>query len=314
MPEPVHAIRQFNRFYTRRIGVLQEGLLDSDFSLTEARVFYELATRDRTTAAELGAELALDAGYLSRILTSFGRRGLLRKQRSQEDGRQSLLSLTAKGKAAFQSLNAQSNRDVAAMIDSLSNTQRKALVDAMQTIQAVLAPAESRREPYVLRPHQPGDLGWVVHRHGVIYAREYGFNEEFEALVAEIVAKFAREFDPKYDRCWISERDGDILGFIFLVKEDSKSKGAPKVAKLRLFLVEASARGQGVGRRLVQECVRFARQAGYRKIKLWTQDDLYAARHLYKEAGFRLTHSEKHHSFGKNLVAETWELNLDKTP
>jgi DNA-binding MarR family transcriptional regulator/N-acetylglutamate synthase-like GNAT family acetyltransferase len=300
----VAAVRGFNRFYTQKIGVLAEGLLDSRFSLTEGRVLYELAHRERPTATELGANLGLDAGYLSRILRRFEQGGLLARATSKADGRQSLLALTAKGRAAFAPLDSRSRQQIGAMLGTLGAPDQARLAAAMATITRLLDANSPTGLPYLLRPHRPGDMGWVVHRHGALYAREYGFDERFEALVAEIVAKFIAHFDPKKERCWIAERDGEIIGSVFLVK---KSK---TVAKLRLLLVEPSARGLGLGSRLVEECVRFARQAGYRRITLWTNDILHAARHIYVKANFRKVASERHHSFGHDLVGETWELTL----
>jgi DNA-binding MarR family transcriptional regulator/GNAT superfamily N-acetyltransferase len=301
-------VRHFNRFYTRQMGLLQEGLLDTPFSLTEARLLYELAQRDRTTAARLGSDLGLDAGYLSRILGGFEKRKLVEKTPCESDRRQSLLTLTRHGRKAFVPLEARSVAEVAAMLSTLPEAGQRRLISAMRTIQNLLsAPPESARAdrvPYLLRPHQPGDMGWVVHRHGVLYAQEYGYDENFEALVAEIVAKFIQHYDAGRERCWIAERDGEIVGSVFLVAE-SKT-----VAKLRLLLVEPSARGLGIGARLVSECIRFARQAGYKKIVLWTQSELDAARHVYKKAGFRVIEKKRHHSFSKDLTAETWELAL----
>jgi DNA-binding MarR family transcriptional regulator len=301
----VEAVRRFSRFYTRKIGILQQGAYHSPFSLTQVRVLYELAHRDRCTATDLCGDLGLDPGYLSRILSDFGKRGFLRKSRSATDGRQSLLSLSVRGRKVFAPLDERSAEEVGAMLRPLSLAGRKALVAAAQSVERLLGnPAAQDKSSYLLRTHQPGDMGWVVHRHGVLYAREYGYDEQFEALVASIVAKFIRHFDSRRERCWIAEKDGENVGSIFLVK---KSK---TVAKLRLLLVEPSARGLGIGARLVSECVRFAREAGYRKITLWTQDDLHAARHLYRQAGFRPVHKERHHSFGCDLVAETWDLDL----
>lgn len=303
----VEGIRRFSRFYTRKLGILQQGAYHSPFSLAEVRVLYELAHRDETTASVLRAELGLDAGYLSRMLGGFKKRGYLQKKASRDDRRQSLLSLSAAGRKAFAPLDRRSAAEVGAMLEPLSAGERKQVAAAMETLELLLGPREKDgREPYVLRPHQPGDMGWVVHRHGALYWQEYRYDEQFEAVVAEIVADFLRHFDARRERCWIAERKGEIAGSIFLVKK-SKTE-----AKLRLLLVEPSARGLGIGRRLVSECVRFARQTGYRKITLWTQDDLYAARHLYREAGFRVVHKEPHHSFGRDLVAETWELDLTK--
>jgi DNA-binding MarR family transcriptional regulator/N-acetylglutamate synthase-like GNAT family acetyltransferase len=300
----VAAVRGFNRFYTQKIGVLSEGLLKSRFSLTEARVLYELTHRERPTATELCGDLGLDAGYLSRILRRFEQQGLIARTASRDDARQSLLTLTAKGRAAFAPLDARSRREIGALMNGLGEPDQARLAAAMATVERLLGARRQNEAPYLLRPHQPGDIGWVVHRHGALYAQEYGFDERFEALVAEIVAKFIARFDSKKERCWIAERDGAIIGSVFLVK---KSKTA---AKLRLLLVEPSARGLGLGARLVEECLRFARQAGYRKITLWTNDVLHAARHIYVKAGFRKVGSERHHSFGHDLVGETWELTL----
>ena len=303
----VEAVRHFNRFYTRRIGVLQEGLLQSPFSLAQARVLYELAHRENPAASALARDLGLDAGYLSRILKGFGKRGLVRKSRSESDARQSILSLTAKGRRAFAALDAQSSEEVRDMAGELAPAGRGQLEGAMQTIERLLGGhtmGAPLAVPYVLRPHQPGDMGWVAHRHGVLYAREYGWDESFEALVAEIAAKFIRKFDPQRERCWMAERAGEVVGSVFLVK---RSKN---VAQLRLLLVEPCARGLGIGRRLVEECIRFARQRGYRKIMLWTNDVLTAARAIYERAGFQLVEESRHHSFGKDLVGQNWELDL----
>ena len=299
-------VRRFNRFYTKQIGVLEEGLLSSPFSLTEVRVLYEIVYRKDSTAVELCRELALDPGYLSRILRSFEKRGLITRTRSTADARQSHLSLTPKGRKVFDPLEARSNQQVAAMLDKVSPSRQKQMVEAMHTIESAIGPDQASAQPaYILRPHQPGDMGWVVHRHGALYWKEYGYDEHFEALVAEIVAEFIQKFDARRERCWIAEKDGEILGSIFVV---AKSK---TVAKLRLLLVEPFARGLGIGRRLVEECVRFARQAGYKKIVLWTQSELPAARHLYQEAGFHLIAKQRHRSWGRDdLVAETWEMKL----
>lgn len=300
----IGAVRRFNRFYTKQIGLLNEGLLRSPFSLTEARVIYELAHHEKATATELGHELGLDAGYLSRILRSFKKRGLIEKQPSETDGRQSLLWLAEQGQEAFATLNARSHREIEAMLNQLSMEEQNRLVEAMHTIEGLLGAQPEPKVPYILRPHQPGDMGWVVHRHGVLYAQEYGWDEQFEALVADIVAKFIQNYDPKRERCWIAEKDGENVGSVFLVKRSDT------VAKLRLLLVEPKARGLGIGTRLVNECIRFARQAGYSKITLWTQSVLLAARHIYQKAGFQLVHEGAHHSFGHDLVEETWELAL----
>lgn len=300
----VDAVRSFNRFYTTQIGVLREGLLGSPFSLTEVRVLYELAHRERPTAAELGRELGLDAGYLSRILRNFERRGFVVKARSKVDGRQSLLSLTAQGRRAFAPLNARAHDEVAAILGRLTVPEQGRLIEAMRAIEMLLGARPEPKVPYLLRPHQPGDMGWIIHRHGALYAQEYGWDETFEALVAQIAAKFIQRFDPKRGRCWIAEREGEIVGSVFLVQK-SKTAG-----QLRLMYVEPKARGLGIGSRLADECVRFARHVGYRKVVLWTNSVLVAARHIYQKAGFRLVHSEQHHSFGHDLIGETWELTL----
>jgi DNA-binding MarR family transcriptional regulator/GNAT superfamily N-acetyltransferase len=305
-PNPrVQAVRSFNRFYTRQIGVLRDGLLKSPFSLSEVRVLYEIAHREKATASDLCKELDLDPGYLSRILSNFEKRRLIGKAPSKTDGRQSLLSLTRQGKETLAPLETRSNEEVEAMLRRLSQGDQKRLVETMHCIERLLSPAlESPKAPYLLRTHQPGDMGWVVHRHGVLYSQEYGYDERFEALIAEIVAGFIQHFDPKRERCWIAEKDGEIVGSVFLVKKTKT------VAKLRLLLVEPAARGLGVGKRLVAECVRFAHQAGYKKITLWTQSELPAARRIYEQAGFQLIEKKPHHSWGRDLVSETWELKL----
>ena len=298
----VGVVRRFNRFWTRQIGVLGEGYLESPFSLTEVRVLYELAHREETTASELGEELGLDAGYLSRLLRGFEKHGLIHKRPSEADGRRRLLRLSARGREAFAPLDARSRNDIGAMLGGMSIAGQERLVE-MRTIEGLLSVRPEPVIPYLLRSHWPGDMGWVVHRHGVLYASEYGWDERFEALVAEIVAKFIRQYDPRLERCWIAERDGEIVGCVFLVRESEE------IAKLRLLLVEPKARGLGIGSRLVEECIRFARQAGYRKITLWTNDVLHSAR-IYEAMGFRLVHEQPHHSFGRDLVGQTWELML----
>src|ERR1700677_3097928 len=305
-PDRVDSVRRFNRFYTRQIGLLGDRYLDSPFTLAEVRVLYELAHRNAPTAAEIGKALALDPGYLSRMLSSFRKRKFLARKTSENDARQSHLSLTKKGQAAFRALEAKSAAGVSKMIGRLSSAEQNRLTSAMGTIESLFGERTEPKTPYLLRAHQPGDMGWVVHRHGVLYAEEYGFDERFEALVAQIAAEFIQKFDAKRERCWIAERDGAIVGSVFLVRKSDR------VAKLRLLLVEPSARGLGIGRRLVEECVRFARQAGYRSITLWTQSTLDAARHIYRQAGFRVVKREKHASFGHSLVGETWELGLSQ--
>lgn len=300
----IEAVRRFSRFYTRRIGVLREGLLDSPFSLTTARLIYELAHHEETSATALAEELALDPGYVSRLLRRLHEQGLLEKRRSADDGRVTLLSLTQAGEDAFSQLNAASQSQVEGMLSALSETDQERLVRAMDTIQRLLGAQPEHKVPYILRPHQPGDMGWVVGRHAVLYNREYGWDEGFEALVAEIVAKFIQNFDPKGERCWIAEKEGENVGSVFLVRKSES------VAQLRLLLVEPQARGLGIGKRLVGECTRFARQVGYRTITLWTNDVLHAARHLYELEGYRLAREEPHHSFGHDLVGQFWELEL----
>ncbi len=302
---PIAAVRRFNRFYTRQIGLLDEGMLNSPFSLTQVRVLYELAQSDHSTAAELCRILGLDAGYLSRILVRFQKAGLIERLASLEDGRRTLLHLTKKGRKAFEPLNTRSDEQVGVMLGKLPPAKRTDLIQAMRRVESILSPRTGAPDPYVLRSHRPGDMGWVVHRHGVLYFEEYGYDERFEALVAEVATTFVLNFDARRDGCWIAERDGEIVGSIFLVR---KSK---TVAKLRLLLVEPAARGLGIGQSLVAECICFARRAGYRKIVLWTQSELRAARHLYQQAGFKLVEEKCHDSWSrKNLVSETWELAL----
>jgi DNA-binding MarR family transcriptional regulator/GNAT superfamily N-acetyltransferase len=300
----IGAVRRFNRLYTRRIGVLQDGFLKTPYSLAEARVLYELARRDKATATEIAAELGLDHGYLSRILRGFGERGLVVKTASPNDRRQSLLSLTAKGRMAFAPLDERSQNEVAAMIGALSVADQERVVAAMRTIEHSLCDASAPQVPYVLRPPRPGDMGWVVARHGVLYGEEHGWDERLEALTAEIVAAFVRNHDPKRERCWIAERDGENVGSVFLVRETDD------IARLRLLLVEPKARGLGIGARLVEETLRFAREARYRQVTLWTHSVLVAARRIYERAGFKLVATQEHDEFGKTLVGETWELDL----
>jgi DNA-binding MarR family transcriptional regulator/GNAT superfamily N-acetyltransferase len=300
----IAAIRGFNRFYTQKIGVLGGGLLGSPFSLTEARLLYELAQREGLTAAQLGRELGLDRGYLSRILSSFERQGLLDRTRSATDRRQSVLSLTPAGRAAFAPLDASSQREIADLLRDLTEGERTRLLAAMSTIEGLVGTKPDRATPFSLHPPRPGDMGWVIGRHGALYAEEYGLNAEFEALVAEIVVKFIRNFDPEREYCWIAEKDRCNAGSVFLVAETEMA------AKLRLLLVEPQARGLGIGERLVQECLRFARRARYRTVSLWTNSVLHAARRIYQRAGFRLIASQPHHSFGQSLIGETWELTL----
>jgi DNA-binding MarR family transcriptional regulator/GNAT superfamily N-acetyltransferase len=297
-------LRRFNRFYTQKIGVLVEGLLKSPFSLTEARVLYELTCEEQQTATRLATRLGLDPGYLSRILRSFERRGLIRRTLSQSDRRLGLLSLTAQGQTAFALLDARSHDQIGAMLHDLPEDEQIRLVAAARTIERLLDPAPEQRAPYLLRPHRPGDMGWITQRHGALYAWEYGWDLQFEALVAEIVAKFIRNFNPRRECCWIAEKGDENVGSVVLVEETETA------AKLRLLLVEPKARGLGIGARLVQECLRSARQAGYQTVRLWTNSVLVAARRLYEREGFRLIEAQPHFSFGHELISETWELAL----
>jgi DNA-binding MarR family transcriptional regulator/GNAT superfamily N-acetyltransferase len=310
----VDDVRRFNRFYTQHIGVLNEGFLDSPLSLTQGRVLYEIAHRDRPTATEIREALGLDAGYLSRILREFHRRGLVSTARARADGRQRLLTLTAAGRRMVATLDTRARRQIASLIGPRSAADQLHLVESMDTIRRVLAPpatAATRTETasattpgYTLRQHRPGDMGWVVHRHGVLYADEYGWDERFEGVVAGIVARFIERYDPTGERCWIAERDGAIVGSVFLVRHTKT------IAKLRLLYVEPSARGLGIGRRLVDECIAFARATGYRTITLWTNSILDAARHIYERAGFTRRSRERQHRFGRDHEFQTWTLDL----
>ena len=297
-------MRRFNRFYTRRIGALRGGYLGSPFPLPQARVLYELGQRGESTASELGAELDLDPGYLSRLLQGLRRQGLVQGEEAREDARRVRLSLTARGRKAFRQLDARSREEVAGMLGRLAAPEQSRLVGAMQAVESLLQQDSLAGQKISLRGHRPGDMGWVVHRHGALYFQEYGWDERFEALVAGIAKDFIDGFDPERERCWIAEMDGQPVGSVFLVKQ-SKS-----IAKLRLLLIEPRARGQGLGKRLVAECVAFARAKGYRKLVLWTQSNLAAARAIYKAAGFKRTKQERHSSFGYDLTGEYWELSL----
>lgn len=302
----VAAVRRFTRFYTRQIGLLQEGLLDSAFSLTEARVLYELAHREPTTATALAADLDLDAGYLSRILRRFGEAGLVGKKRAPNDARQSLIAITAKGRKAFAPLNKGSRDQVAAMLGRLDPSGQERVVAAMTTVEALLSPPAALAPPPVLllRPPHPGDMGWVTSANAALYAQEYGWDLAYEALVAKITAEFIENFDARRERCWIAEMDGERVGSVFVVRKTDA------IAKLRLLIIDPRARGLGLGKRLVDECLRFAKDAGYTSMTLWTQSILTAARAIYDRAGFRLVAEEPHHSFGVDLIGETWERDL----
>jgi DNA-binding MarR family transcriptional regulator/GNAT superfamily N-acetyltransferase len=300
----ISAVRAFNRFYTRKLGVLDQHLLQSPFSLSEARVLYELANREDPAAKEIGIELGLDPGYLSRIVQKFDEDGLITRKPLAADRRQFRLGLTARGRQAFAKLERSSHDEVAAMLSGLPGGERRRLVQAMTAIERLLGASGASPEPAMLRGHRAGDMGWVVQSHGALYAGEYGFDSAFEALVAEIVAKFLGSFDASRERCWIAEIDGAQVGSVFLVRHTDD------VAKLRLLLVDPAGRGQGLGQRLVTECIAFARTCGYRKIKLWTQSILVAARKIYQDSGFVKVASEPHRSFGQNLIGETWEREL----
>ncbi len=310
----VELIREFNRYYTRRIGVLHEGLLHTKFTLTESRLLWELAHHDGKTATDLSRELDLDAGYMSRLLRGLKERGLLKTTRAAADARHQHLSLTAAGRRAFAPLNTRSQADVTALLATLTEPQQQQLLQAMAQIEKLLGDGGERKAPYLLRAHRPGDIGWVISRHGALYADEFGWDASFEAMVARIAADFVDRFDAKREACWIAERDGANVGSVFLVQARDEKTQAPidGVAQLRMLLIEPSARGLGV--RLVDECERFARQAGHKKIVLWTNSLLLAARGIYTQAGYRLVASEPHHSFGHDLVGETWELLLDRKP
>lgn len=309
----ISAVRRFNRFYTRQIGVLRKGYLDSPYSLAEARVLYEIVQGDKLgaapTASDIGRVLDLDAGYLSRVLRNFEKRGLISRKTSKTDARQSHLALTARGRQAFAPLEQRSQDDVAAMLGTLEGSQQARLTAAMAEIETLLgaaAPAESGERPaYILRKPRHGDFGWIVTRHAQIYAEEYGWGDPFEGLCAQIVADFVNNYDPKLERCWIAELNGENVGCIMLVKDEE-----PGVARIRLLIVDPKARGLGLGARLTDECVAFARAAGYKKITLWTHSILIAARHCYEKAGFTLTSSEKRHTWGQDVVAEFWDLTL----
>lgn len=300
----IETVRRFNRLYTRQIGVLNKGFLESPYSLTEVRILFELRYHAPVTATALRQQLGLDAGYLSRIIRHFSGQGLLSKESVAGDGRQTSLGLSDKGRRTFAAIEARQREAVAAMLKPLSAGERSQLFKSMRSLETLLGERDAPKVPYVIRPPQPGDIGWITHRQGVLYNQEYGWDEQFEALIAEIAATFFQSFDPKRERCWIAEREGEVIGSVFCVK-DSKT-----IARLRLLYVEPSARGLGVGSRLVEECVAFARRAGYRKVTLWTNSVLHSARHIYERAGFRKVSEEAHHSYGHDLVSQTWDLKL----
>jgi DNA-binding MarR family transcriptional regulator/GNAT superfamily N-acetyltransferase len=307
--QAIAAVRRFNRFYTRQIGVLRKTYLDSPYSLGEMRVLYEIANADQITATDVGRTLDLDAGYLSRLLHNFEKRGLVSRKVSAKDARQSHLALTSRGRNMFAPMEQRSQQQAGAMLDTLDPAQQKQIVAAMHAIETLLSAASERwsgaKPRYVLREPRTGDFGWIISRHAELYAEEYGWAEPFEGLCAQIVADFVNNFDPSLERCWIAEFNGENIGCVMLVKDPQ-----PGIARLRLLLVDPKGRGLGLGTRLVDECVSFARAAGYRKITLWTHSVLTAARHVYEKAGFTLTSSEPRHSWGKDVVAEFWDLTL----
>jgi DNA-binding MarR family transcriptional regulator/N-acetylglutamate synthase-like GNAT family acetyltransferase len=303
-PRCIEAVRRFSRFYTRQLGLLRDGSLGTSFSATQRRVIDELAHRGRATAAELSHELGIDPGYLSRILRSFEQHGLVDRRPSETDGRQTILQLTRGGHDAFTTINARSQHEIAAMVERLTPADRERLAHALGTAEELLSAPAAQTVPYILRPPQPGDMGWIVHRHGVLYAREYGWDERLEACVAGIVGGFVERHDAQRERCWVAEVGMEVAGSVLLVKQSEA------VATLRLLYVEPNVRGVGIGSRLVDECVRFARQAGYRWIRLWTPSVLTAARRIFERAGFLLVHQEPHRDFGHDLVGEARELRL----
>jgi DNA-binding MarR family transcriptional regulator/GNAT superfamily N-acetyltransferase len=300
----IATVRSFNRFYTRKLGVLDQHYGKSPFSLSEARVLYELAHRDDLAAKEIGTELGLDPGYLSRIIQNFDDKGLITRKPLPTDRRQYQLSLTAKGRQAYARLDLSSQNEVAAMLAELSQVDARRVTGAMAAIEDLLQGGPQKRAPFVLRSHRVGDMGWVTSRQAIAYAEDYGWDISYEALVAEICAQFIKTYDPAREHCWIAEVDGEPVGSVFLVK------GSDEVAKLRLLAVEKKARGLGVGRALVEQCIRTARERGYRKMTLWTQSCLLAARGIYQSCGFRRIAEQPHHSFGVDLVGETWEMEL----
>lgn len=304
--EQVDHVRAFNRFYTRHIGVLREDLLGSSFPLTHARVLFELAHRQPVTASEIGEALGLDAGYLSRIVQGFVADGLIERTKSGEDARRSMLALTARGQDAFAKLDRGSHDATASMLAALPALDRERVLRAMRDIRRSLAPGDAPARVKI-RTHRIGDIGWAIECHGRLYFDEYGLNEEFEALVATLFARFASKHDPARERCWIAELDDERVGCVFVVRNEDD----PDAAQLRCLLVDPAARGHGIGRALVSECVTFARSAGYRRMVLWTNDVLASARRIYEASGFVLVEETRHHSFGQDLVGQTWTKTLD---
>lgn len=302
----IDSIRRFNRFYTRQIGVLQENLHDSALSLPEARIIYELAQHENMTATALSTELSLDAGYLSRLLRGLEKRELITRSRSETDARQTPISLTMQGKELFITINQSTQEEIGTMLSGLSTTEQHQLISSMHSIETLLGTQSNVNTPYMLRPHKIGDMGWITHRQGILYAQQFGWDGTYEALVAQITADFIRNFKPEREHCWIAERHGEMIGSVFLIEESED------VARIRLLYVEPKARGLGVGQTLVNECIQFAKQVGYSKIILWTNSILVSATRIYESFGFRLTSEDPHHSFGHDLVGQIWELELDR--
>ena len=304
MSESVAEFRRFSRFYTKQIGLLAKGFLKTRFSLTQARILYELANHEQLTASDIINELGIDPGHLSRILNNFEKEGLLHKVRSKSDSRRRIINLTPQGQNAFSVLNERSMEEAEGLLLRLTGEERRRLLNAMQTIENILGDDSKPPTSYLLRFNSPGDIGWIIHRHGVLYSEEYGFDETFEALVAEILVQFIRKHDPKRECIWIAEQDGERVGAVMIVD------AGEQIAQLRLLLVEPRARGRGIGKQLINECIKFSRRNRYRKIKLWTQSNLLEARHLYTKADFKMVEEYPHKSFGLNLIAEFWELSL----
>ena len=303
LQQRIDSFRRFNRFYTKQIGLLNRGLLETRFPLIQARILFELAHHQHATAVQLIRELEMDPGYLSRTLKTFEEEGLVRSARSRKDSRQRLLTLTGAGRKTFSVLNQRSSAQARALLQALPLDGQAKLIQSMKTIERILQPA-SGQTLAVIRGHRPGDIGWITHRHGVVYAREYGWDETFEALVAEILVNFIRKHNPARERLWVADQDGERAGSVMVVDAGNG------VSQLRLLLVEPEARGQGLGRRLIEKCIDFSRRKGYRRMKLWTQSNLLAARHLYAQLGWKLTEKKPNRAFGKNLVSEIWELPL----
>jgi DNA-binding MarR family transcriptional regulator/GNAT superfamily N-acetyltransferase len=307
MFDAIAEFRAFNRFHTHLVGALDEKLLNFELTLPQARVLYEVATAPKSSpvsAADLSAQLRLDAGYLSRIISALEARGHLVRVSAPDHGKRLLLALTPEGSTLFQSLNAATIAELSTLLDPLAEEDRRALIDSMRTIRRLLGDKTDARRPVIIRSPRAGDLGLIIARQARVYAQEYGWDWTFEGLVSDIIGQFVKSYDPARERAWIAERDGDIVGSIFLVKADEAT------AKLRLLYVDKAARGAGLGRRLVEECLAFAKSSGYRRIVLWTNDCLTAARRIYETTGFQLDHEEAHHAFGKDLVGQTWSRTL----